>query len=89
MALKRFYSLDDFLEFKRLCYQQLYEYIKIGHAKTVNEKETSKSLDIPTFLPYHGVFNINKPGKLRIVCLSKIQSCIVKSKFFTRFRLTE
>ena len=89
MELKRFYSLDDFLEFKRLCYQQLHEYIKIGHAKSVNEKETSESLDIPTFLPHHGIFNINKPGQLRIVRLSKIQSCIVNSKFFTRFRLTE
>ena len=43
------------------------DYIKQGHAIKVTSEKSESSSSIINYLPHHGVRNINKPGRVRVV----------------------
>ena len=43
------------------------DYIKQGHAIKVTSEKSERSSSIINYLPHHGVRNINKPGRVRVV----------------------
>ena len=71
MACTRLYSLerkfkrDPFLAAKHK--QTINEYINKGYAKKLTEKESKTLTSITNYVPHHGVTNVNKTGKVRVV----------------------
>ena len=51
---------------KQYC-EKVDRYIEQGYAKELNAKEADAKTDRTWYLPHFGVFNPNKPGKLRLV----------------------
>ena len=47
--------------------QQINEYNALGHARKLSENEMVTTTSITNYIPDHGVTNVNKPGKVRIV----------------------
>ena len=43
------------------------DYIDKGHATKLSQKEAQTVSNITNYIPHHGVININKPNKVRIV----------------------
>ena len=69
LALSRFLSLEKNFknnpEFHKQYQKTIKEYIEKGHAAKI--KDENKTNNVINYLPHHGVVNINKPGKVRIV----------------------
>ena len=68
---KRFESLGNKFannpEFAKLYRKQINEYIDLGHAVKLTNSHSLKVSDITTYVPHHGVLNINKAGQVRVV----------------------
>ena len=47
--------------------KNLNDYLQKGHARKLTEEEILKKTDKTWYLPHHGVVNVNKPGKVRMV----------------------
>ena len=47
--------------------QQTNEYIALGHAQKLSENETATTTSIRNYIPNHGVTNVKKPGKVRVL----------------------
>ena len=47
--------------------KQIDDYIKLGHAKLLSKKDSSKISNKRNYTPHHGVVNINKPETVRVV----------------------
>ena len=71
LALNRFHSLEKKIrknpDFANLYSKQIDEYISLGHAHKLSLREEKACSEITNYIPHHGVLNINKPGKVRVV----------------------
>ena len=71
MALKLFYLLEKNFSkkpgFKILYQKQIKEYIENSHAKKLDKKEMFETSNITNYLPHHEVFNVTKPGQVRVI----------------------
>ena len=71
LAKKQFQSLENKLaknlEFGELYIKQINEYIDLGHTVKVTNDHSLNISDITNYVPHHGVLNINKPGRVRVV----------------------
>ena len=69
MTLKSFYSSEKTFawnpSFKKLYQKEIKESIENVHVEKLDNK-ISETSNITNFLPY-GVFNVNKPGQLRVI----------------------
>ena len=54
-------------DFAKLYHDQIEEYIRLGHACQLNKEEEKCNSEITNYIPHHGVLNINKPGKVRVI----------------------
>ena len=54
-------------EFAELYRKQINEYIDLGHAVKLTNDHSLNISDITNCVPHHGVLNINKPGRVRVV----------------------
>ena len=61
---KKFRSNHDFAKLYR---DQIEEYIKLGDARKLTNKEKQQTTAVTNYIPHHGVLNPNKPGKVRVV----------------------
>ena len=52
---------------KQLYEQQINNYIEKGYAKNLSENELPITSPITNYVPHHGVLNVNKPNKIRVV----------------------
>ena len=71
VASRRFSSLTKRFQ-KDKAYFAMYEknikdYVQKGHARKLTEDEVLKKSKKTWYLPHHGVVNVNKPGKVRMV----------------------
>ena len=53
-------------------FQKTYEntmkfYINIGHASKLSLEELKQTLSHTNYIPHHGIKNVYKPGKVRVV----------------------
>ena len=66
LAEKRFQALVNRFaknpEFAELYRKQINEYIDLGHAVKLTNYNSLNISDITSYVPHHGVLNINKPG---------------------------
>ena len=46
---------------------QIKEFIVNDHAKKIDKNKISETSNISSYLPHNGVFNVNKPGQVRVV----------------------
>ena len=71
LAEKRLYSLEKKFtkdpHFKQLYQQQINDYIEKGYATKLSENELPITSPITNYVPHHGVLNVNKPNKVRVV----------------------
>ena len=71
LAEKWLHSLEKKLtknqHFKQLYEQQISDYIEKGYAKKLSENELPITSPITNYVPHHGVLNVNKPNKVRVV----------------------
>ena len=71
LAEKRLYSLEKKFtknqHFKQLYEQKISDYIGNGYAKKLSENELPITSPITNYVPHHGVLNVNKPNKVRVV----------------------
>ena len=71
MAINRLESLEKKfqknLDFAKLYHDQTEEYITLGHARQLTKEEAKCNSKITNYIPHHGVLNINKHGKVRVV----------------------
>ena len=71
LAKKRFQSLENKFaknpEFSEVYRKQINEYIDLGHAVKLTNDHSLNISDITKYVPHHGVLNINKPGRVRVV----------------------
>ena len=69
LALSLFLSLEKKFknnpEFHKQYQKTIKEYIEKGHATKI--KDGNNTNNVINYLPHHGVVNINKPGKVRVV----------------------
>ena len=54
-------------EFAELYRKQINKYIDLGHAVKLTNDHSLNIRDITNYVPHHGVLNINKPGRVRVV----------------------
>ena len=54
-------------EFYKMYAQNISSYVEKGYIKKLSDDEAMKCSPITWYIPHHGVTNVNKPGKLRIV----------------------
>ena len=47
--------------------KNLNDYLQKGHARKLTEEEILKKTEKTWYLPHHGVVNVNKPEKVRMV----------------------
>ena len=64
IAVNRLESLERNPYFPKLYHDQIEEYILFGHARQLSKEETNSNNETASCIPYHGVLNINKPGKV-------------------------
>ena len=62
--MKKFHKNPDFAN---LYCKQIDEYISLGHARKLSPKEAKACSEITNYILHHGVLNIGKPGKVRVV----------------------
>ena len=71
LALSRFHSLEKKFkqhpEFAEKYKSAVKDYISKGHAVILSPEETKDHSSVTNYVPHHGVTNVNKPGKVRIV----------------------
>ena len=71
IAVSRLKSLENkFKKEPEFCkkYQQIIEsYLKNGYATKLNTKLYNENNLLVNYIPHHGVKNVNKPGKIRVV----------------------
>ena len=58
-------KIKNNLEFYKQYLKTIKEYIERGHATKIKDKNNRNN--VINYLPNHGVVNINKPGKVRVV----------------------
>ena len=61
---KKFQKNPDFMKFY---HDQIEEYITLGHARQLTKEEAKCNSEITNYIPHHGVLNINKPGRVRVI----------------------
>ena len=61
-AIQRFKCLE-----KRFSKSQNNDYITSGQAKLLSSEEKNNTSSITNYIPHHGVLNINKPDRARVV----------------------
>ena len=70
-ALKRLVGIEKRMdrdaEFARLYNEKMQYYLDHGFAKKLTEEEAAIVTDRTWYIPHFGVFNPNKPGKIRLV----------------------
>ena len=71
LALSRLYNLEKKLSkdsnLKEMYTETMNDYIKKGYAQQLSESEVKKTSPKTNYVPHHGVTNINKPNKVRVV----------------------
>ena len=71
LAEKRFQSLEKkfakILECAKLYRKQINEYTDLGHAVKLTNDHSLNISDITNYVSHHGVLNIDKPGRVRVV----------------------
>ena len=70
LALQRFKSLERFSknpEFFNMYKSQINYYITSGQTKLLSPEEKNRTNSITNYIPHHGVLNINKPDRVRVV----------------------
>ena len=71
LAVTRFKSLEKKFrknpEFHELYKTQIKEYLELGHAKQLTREESRNASVVTNYIPHHGVMNIHKPGRVRVV----------------------
>ena len=71
LAEKRFQSLENKFaknpEFAELYRKQINGYIDLDHAVKLRNDHSLNISDITNYVPHHGVLNINKPGRVRVI----------------------
>ena len=71
LALTRFKSLEKKFrknpDFHELYKTQIKEYLELGHAKELTREESRNASAVTSYIPHHGVMNIHKPGRVRVV----------------------
>ena len=71
LAINWFQSLEKKIhknpDFSNLYCKQIDEYISLGHARKLSPKEAKACSEITNYILHHGVLNIDKPGKVRVV----------------------
>ena len=71
LALSRFHSLEKKFkqhpEFAEKYKSAVKDYISKGHAVILSPEEAKDRSSVTNYVPHHGVTNVNKPGKVRIV----------------------
>ena len=70
-AIQRFKCLEKRFsknpEFFNMCKSQNNDYITSGQAKLLSPEEKNNTSSITNYIPHHGVLNINKPDRARVV----------------------
>ena len=61
---KKFRKNPDFHELYKT---QLKEYLELGHAKQLTREESRNASAVTNYIPHHGMMNIHKPGRVRVV----------------------
>ena len=61
-------------DFTLLYRKQIHENISLGHAHQLSSNEVKTSHGITTYMPYHGVANINKPKFINTCSNSTIKA---------------
>ena len=71
LAVTRFKSLEKKFrknpDFHELYKTQIKEYLELGHAKQLTREESRKAFVVTNYIPHHGLMNIHKPGRVRVV----------------------
>ena len=71
LVVSRFLSLENKLnkkpELKKRYTDTIRDYINKGHATKLTPENAKLTSKITNYIPYHAVFNINKPSKSRVV----------------------
>ena len=71
LALSRFSSLEKKFErnpeFANKYKETINDYVNKGHAVKLSQEKSKNVKRITNYVPHHGVVNINKPGKVRVV----------------------
>ena len=71
LVISRFLSLENKLnkkaELKKRYADTIRDYINKGHATKLTPENAKLTSKITNYIPYHAVFNINKPSKSRVV----------------------
>ena len=61
---KKFRKNPDFHELYKT---QIKEYLELWHAKQLTREESRIASVVTNYIPHHGVMNIHKPGRVRVV----------------------
>ena len=71
LAIQRLKSLENWFsknpEFFNMYKSQINDYITSGQAKLLSPEEKNNTSSITNYIPHHGVLNINKPDRVRVV----------------------
>ena len=71
LAVTRFKSLEKKIrknrDFHELYKTQIKEYSELGHAKQLTREESRNTSVVTNYIPHHGVMNIHKPDRVRVV----------------------
>ena len=71
IAVSRLKSLEEKFkkepEFSQKYQQTIESYLKNDYATKLNTKLYNENNEIVNYIPHHGVKNVNKPGKIRVV----------------------
>ena len=71
LAVTRFISLEKKFrknpDFHELYKTQIKEYLELGHAKQLTREKSRKASAVAEYIPHHGMMNIHKPGRVRVV----------------------
>ena len=69
--MSRFHSLEkkfkQHTEFAKKYKNTLNHYINKGHAVKLSLEDANHRSPVTNYVPHHGVTNVNKPGKVRVV----------------------
>ena len=71
LAVTRFKSLEKKCRknpnFHKLYKTQIKEYLELGYTKQLTREESRNASVVTNYIPHHGVMNIHKPGRVRVV----------------------
>ncbi|XP_066928372.1 uncharacterized protein [Clytia hemisphaerica] len=89
VAEKRFHQLQNKLRrepnLRKLYDQSMTKYLEIGYARKMTLEEAATAHPRTWYLPHYGVFNPNKPGKIRLVfdAAAKFQGTSLNDALYT------